>query len=157
MKALSEYIVASFTASLIAGIGERIAPAGMKKYVTFIVSLMLLIFLFTPIKSLGEELFGFAEDLIKNEQSNLPPTHSYDEVLNLSRIKAEESIQKHLIEKFGVQDNIAVSLTMEMEENGTILLTHISLKLSQKDTPFAGEIETYLEQTFHTETSIVLF
>lgn len=157
MKAFSEYIVASFTASLIAGIGERIAPAGMKKYVTFIASLMLLIFLFTPIQSLGEELFGFTEGVIKNEQTDLPPTSSYDEVLNLTRKKAEESIQKHLAEKFDLQDSVLVSLNMEMKENGTILLTHISLKLSQKDIHFAGEMEMYLEQTFNTETSIIFY
>ncbi|MBR6768479.1 MAG: hypothetical protein IKM34_03220 [Clostridia bacterium] len=154
MRALSEYMIAAFTASLIAGIGERIAPAGMKKYVTFIASLMLLIYLFTPIKSLGEELFHFADDVMENEEIEAPSAGAYDEVLALSRKKAEESIQKHLVERFRTQDSVAVSLTMEMKENGTILLTHISLKLSQRDMPFAEDIETYLEETFHTETSI---
>ena len=157
MKALSEYIVTAFTASLIAGIGERIAPAGMKKYITFIASLMLLIFLFTPIQSLGEELFAFTEGAIKDEQSATLPTDSYQEILKLSKQKAEESIQRHLEERFDLQDRVWVSLNMKIEEKGTILLTHISLKLSQRDMDLSEEVEDYLEQTFKTETSILSF
>lgn len=156
MNKFSEYVVTLFTASLVAGIGERIAPAAMRKYVTFVASLILLIFLFTPIQSLGEELFNFADDLLHSEQSPTTQDGAYDEIFNLSKRKAEEAIQGHLSDRFGIREGIEVSITMHKEENGTILLTHISLTLRCNDQQLANEIETYLEKTFNTETSVIL-
>lgn len=156
MEVFSDYIVASFTAALIAGIGERIAPSGMKKYVTFIATLMLLIFLFTPIRSLGEELFQFADNVIPNQEAGDSSDDTYDEVLAITQKKAEESIRKHLIEHFDIQNEISVSLTMKLQENETILMTHILVKLSPQDWQIAEEAKAYLEKNFMTETEVLL-
>ena len=156
MEAFYEYIVAAFTVSLVVGICERITPSALKKHVTFVSSLILLIFLFTPITALGEELFHFADSVIDNELPITPSNSAYDEMLTLARKTTETAIQKHLNETFNLQDHVSVSLTMEMQENGTILLTGILLNLDSNDRQIAEEIEAYLEEEFHTETKIII-
>lgn len=156
METLYHYIVTSFTVSLIAGIGERMAPVGMKKYVTFIASLILLIFLITPLTSLGEELFGFADEVLDKEIQMNHSANTHEGILIIARKKAEEAIQKHLNDTFCIQNYVLVSLDMEMQENDTILLKHISLKLSEMDQPLASEIEAYLEKEFSTETTVMI-
>ena len=80
---LSEYIMVAFTASLIAGIGERMAPIGMRKYVTFIASLIVLLYLFIPLKTMGEELFSFADNLSETKPST-PSENSNEKILTLN-------------------------------------------------------------------------
>ena len=156
MTILSEYIMTSFIVSMIVGIGEKIAPANMKKYITFIASLMLLIFLVSPIKSIGEEILIITDGIMKEQEGTLPPSANYDEIVNLAERKAEEAIRKHLSENFSLEDSVSVSLTMKLEPNGTMLLTHISVTLGAKDIDLADDIRVYSEKTFHTATNVIV-
>ena len=152
----SEYIVASFIASLIAGIGEKIAPGKMKKYVTFVASLVLLIYLASPIQSLGEELLLLSDNILKNEEEPSSPLVTYDEVLTLSERKTAEAIEKHLFEKYEIKGIGSVSVDLKMEESGTVLITHISLEIDKVYSNLVDDMEAYLEKTFQTETSVTL-
>jgi len=152
----SEYIVASFIASLIAGIGEKIAPGKMKKYVTFVASLVLLIYLASPIQSLGEELLLLSDNILKNEEEPSSPSVTYDEVLTLSERKTAEAIEKHLFEKYEIKGIGSVSVDLKMEESGTVLITHISLEIDKVYSNLVDDMEAYLEKTFQTETSVTL-
>ena len=154
MEVLSEYIVSAFIASLIAGIGEKIAPSSMKKYVTFIASLLLLVFLLSPLKTLGNHLSQIPEDILNSEEEDSSIDNS-NTILKITKEKTEESIQKHLMTKFTIQDTFSVSLDMKQEENGILLLTHIQVHLSKSDESLASEIQTYLETSFNTKTDIL--
>ena len=151
---LSEYIMVAFTASLIAGIGERMAPIGMRKYVTFIASLIVLLYLFIPLKTMGEELFSFADNLSETKPST-PSENSNEKILTICQKKTEEAIQKHLCEKFNMTNSAVISLDLEMTDNETILITHILVELTNNENSSKDEIEAYLEKTFHTEVTII--
>ena len=148
MKTLSEYILTTFIASIITGIGEKIAPTSMKKYITFVATLMILIFLVSPIKSVAEELFLLAEENLKHEQSEETDSISYDKILSISQKRVEKAIMEHMYDKYGIKDNLSISLAMTMEENGTILLTHITLKIGVVHSVLADDMRSYLEKTF---------
>ena len=153
---LAEYIVTSFIVSLFAGIGEKIAPQNMKKYITFVASLMLLIFLVSPLKSIGEEILLLTDEMVKEEESTSPPSANYDEILKLAERKAEEAIQKHVSDAFALKDALSVSLAMKMEDSGTVLITQIALTLGAKDSDLADDIRVYSEKTFHTATKVMI-
>ncbi len=156
MTVLTEYIITSFIVSLIAGIGEKIAPQNMKKYITFVASLMLLIFLVSPLKIIGEEILLMTDEIVKEEEGTSPPSANYDEILKLAERKTEEAIQKHVSDKFSLNDSPSVSLSMKMENGGTVLLTHISLTLDAADSDLANDVLVYCEKTFHTATNVTV-
>ena len=156
MNAISEYVITALVVALIAGVGEKIAHTNMKKYINFVASMVLLIFLISPIKTLGEELFRFTDQSLKDETHEQPHSNSYETILRLAKNKAEEEVREHIYQKFELKEKFSISLTMKMEENGSILLTHISLNLSSNNVQLADEIKTYLEKTFYTETSVFL-
>lgn len=156
MKTFSEFILTSFVLSIIAGIGERIAPDNMKKYVTFVASLIILIYLVLPLRSLGSEFLLINDTILKNEDQDFSQSNQYDAILKLSQEKAEDAIQKHLCETFALNGEISVSLLMSVDEIGVITLTHISITLDRSDSLFKNEIQVYSENTFHTNTQVLI-
>lgn len=154
MEVLSEYIVAAFVASLVAGIGEKLAPSSMKRYVGLIAALLLLIFLFSPIKALGEELFKFADSSLTIDDNVSQEESSHDVLLKMAEEKAEQSVKKHLVEQFGLNEELSVSLTLKLENDDTVLLTGITVDLPNAFAEQMPSIESYLEEVFHTQTTV---
>ena len=156
METLSEYILSSFLVALLAGIGEKIAPEQMKKHISFVAALILLLFLITPLTSIWEQIQLTQDLIIPNDQIQSTPSESYDEILNLTQSKAEETIKQHLLNTFRLTGTLFVSLTLQYEPNGTILFTHMEISIDPIDSAFAEDIRAYTEKTFHTETTIIL-
>ena len=156
METLSEYILSSFLVALLGGVGEKIAPEQMKKHISFVAALILLLFLITPLTSVWEHI-QLSQDLITpNDSIQSTPSERYDEILKLTQIKSEEAIKQHLSNTFRLTGTLSVSLTLQYEPNGTILFTHMEITIDAIDNAFSEDIRAYTEKTFHTQTTITL-
>ena len=153
MAVFSEYITVAFISSLVAGIAEKIAPSSMRRYVNMVAALMLLLYLITPILRMGDSFSDFGDDIIDFDQTIETTQPNFDTVMGYAKEKAEESVKKHLEEQFSLNGNFTVDLVLKKTDE-TILLTKIIITLSENLSDQAHAIEQYLEEQFHTETTV---
>ena len=150
MSVFLSYLRAAFTVSLITGISEKLAPARLSRYIEFLGGLILILFLFSPIKDLAlsiPELFGDA--IQREEMPPLTEAPSYDTLTTLTETQLETRIVKEINDAFSVEvHDVAVSVIYD--RNGVFLMTEIKVILNLGTPEAIAEIEGYLTSRYHT-------
>lgn len=145
---------AAFTVSLITGISEKLAPARFSRYIEFLGGLILILFLFSPIKDLAVSIPQLLGDALQREE--MPPINeapSYDTLTSLTEEQLGTRIVKEINDAFSVEvHDIAVSVIYD--RNGVFLMTEIKVILKIGTPEAIADIEDYLTSRYHTAISV---
>ncbi len=157
MAAISEFVFATFVASLLAVWAERITPEAMTRYVRLIASLIVLLYIITPLKNL---CLGFVETLedtlFVDDEKESSSTESYEALLSMSEAAAEKSLRLHLAEEFDITSGIDLSLSMTIENETTVLISSVKIGLSEEYGDLAPNIQEYVEALFCCQVEVLI-
>ncbi len=158
MKVLSEYILCAFLASLAAGVAEKLSSSSgsLKKYVSFIASLVLLVMLVKPLGTLVDLLSDFAEGSLETRPSEGEEEKDYGYLLETTEKKVAEAIGEDLTGAFDLSEPPVISVELVLEEGGTILMVKIDAGIPVAYSDRKANIKEYLETKYHTAVSVTV-
>lgn len=168
---MSVYIKGLVTASVIAGIIMALAPeskdGGLKKYIKYITSLLLLIALISPLVPIFTDIESFSEKILE-ETKNLTQSQaseyesdisrSNELILNKSIENIKDGIAGVIEQKFGVPKNsVEVDLECDTSDISNIIINKITIEIAGQSVSQmrAFLIEEYIKEYFSCDCTVV--
>ena len=133
------YIYTVLALAIICGIISSIiseANQGTKKYVNFLMGLIMVITIMLPFKNLTYGISNI-KDTVNNFFTNLDTQHLIDKsntvIINSSKENISKGIKNSIISKYGFDENeVKVSLEIDKSEISAIKITAVYIALSGK-------------------------
>ena len=148
---MNKYVITIFISTFISGILLTLTPEGkIKKYVQYIISLVLIISIIAPISSLllsvtdlKRDLQDYISDILVSEKIEI----SNSLIINTGIEKISEGIKEAIVDKYNFDENeISVELILNGENISTIKIAKINVYLTGKSSwSDANKIEEYLK------------
>ena len=158
---MNTYINTILTVSIVGGIVNSIAPikSGIKKYVSYIVALICVLCLISPLSnlilntnSIKEKINSITSSIILNEKIN----SANDLIVSTSTEHICNGIKESLISEFNFDDSeIFVDLTLDKANIEAIRIKCVNITLTGKASwSDAKRVREYLEDLIGTEIEV---
>ena len=148
---MNKYVITIFISTFISGILLTLTPEGkIKKYVQYIISLVLIISIIAPTSSLllsvtdlKRDLQDYISDILVSEKIEI----SNSLIINTGIEKISEGIKEAIVDKYNFDENeISVELILNDENISAIKIAKINVYLTGKSSwSDANKIEEYLK------------
>lgn len=165
------YIKGLITASVITGIITALAPeskdGGLKKYIKYITSLLLLIALISPVVPILTDIDSFSEKIMEQAKSLTEPDESgdTDEISRSNDLILKQSIENIqngicgvIEQKFKVaKENINAEIQCETSDITNIIINKIKITITGESSSDikAFLIEEYIREYFSCECDVI--
>lgn len=159
---MNVYLKAILILSVISGVVSSFISdmsSSMKKYVNYLIGLIMVIVIILPFKNVADNLLNI-KDYIKEFTSSIKTEQIIDEsnsvIINSSEENICKGIKNAVISKFGFEDNdVFVSITMDKSEISAIKITAVNIILTNHASwSNVDEVKSYMENLVGVKVNV---
>lgn len=158
---MNTYFNTILTVSLVGGIISSFVPerSGLKKYIGYIISLVIILCLVSPLTSILTSTIQFKES-INNFLDKISVSEDIEKsnslIINSSKEKISNGIKEVIIQKYKFDESeVIVDLILDTEEIDSIRVERVLVTLTGKSSwSDVGAVKEYLNNIIGTETEV---